>query len=79
MNIYIVGGDPFEKNSFIYFTGFILIWTYNLFINNFIQLEQVEEDPYKGIIKIWDFSRKDLIYGCKIELELLKRKIQEYI
>ena len=33
---------------------FILIWTYNLFINNFIVLEKVEEEPYKGIIKIWD-------------------------
>ncbi|QQY79105.1 carbohydrate ABC transporter substrate-binding protein (CUT1 family) [Keratinibaculum paraultunense] len=38
--------------------GFILVWTYNLFINNFIQLEKVEEEPYKGIIEIWDFSRK---------------------
>ncbi len=34
--------------------GFILIWTYNLFINNFIVLEEVEEEPYKGIIEIWD-------------------------
>jgi multiple sugar transport system substrate-binding protein len=39
--------------SFI-LVGFILIWTYNLFINSFIELEEVEEEPYKGIIKIWD-------------------------
>lgn len=33
---------------------FIFIWSYNLFINNFIDLEKPEDEPYKGIIKIWD-------------------------
>lgn len=42
---------------------FILIWTYNLFINNFIQLEEVEEKPYEGIIKIWDLPRKNINTG----------------
>ncbi|NMA86516.1 MAG: extracellular solute-binding protein [Tissierellia bacterium] len=32
--------------------GFILIWSYNLFINNFVGLEEVVEEPYKGIIEI---------------------------
>lgn len=31
---------------------FILVWSYNLFINSFIELEEIEEEPYKGIIKI---------------------------
>ena len=35
--------------------GFILIWTYNLFINNFMVLEEVEEEPYKGIIEIKEY------------------------
>ena len=36
--------------------AFILIWSYNLFINNFIELEEVVEEPYKGIIKIVDMD-----------------------
>ena len=32
--------------------GFILIWSYNLFINNFVGLEEVVEEPYRGIIEI---------------------------
>ena len=48
--------------SFI-IVGFILIWTYNLFINSFIVLEEVEEEPYKGIIKIWDIPRPNINTG----------------
>lgn len=54
--------------------GFILIWTYNLFINNFIQLEQVEEDPYKGIIKIWDFSRKGSYIWLQNRIRTFEKK-----
>lgn len=43
--------------------GFILVWSYNLFINSFIILEEVEEEPYKGIIKIWDIPRPDINTG----------------
>ena len=44
---------------------FILIWTYNIFINNFIELEDVEEEPYKGIIKIWDVPRISVDTGSR--------------
>ncbi|NLW22629.1 MAG: extracellular solute-binding protein [Tissierellia bacterium] len=40
--------------------GFILVWTYNLFIDNFITLEEEEEEAYRGIIKIWDLSRPNI-------------------
>lgn len=33
---------------------FICIWSYNLFINNFIDLEKPEDESYKGVIKILD-------------------------
>lgn len=52
MNIYIVGGGIVRKIISFILIGFILIWSYNLFINNFIELEEVVEEPYKGIIKI---------------------------
>ncbi len=52
MNIYIVGGGIVRKIISFILIGFILIWSYNLFINNFIKLEEVVEEPYKGIIKI---------------------------
>ncbi|MBZ2175911.1 extracellular solute-binding protein [Schnuerera sp. xch1] len=42
---------------------FILIWTYNLFIDNIITLEEVEEEPYRGIIRLWDVSRTDVNTG----------------
>lgn len=54
--------------------GFILIWTYNLFINNFIQLEEVEEEPYKGIIEIWDFSRKGSYRWLQNRVRSFERK-----
>lgn len=44
----------------IILVGFILLWTYNLFIDNIIVLEEVKEEPYRGIIKIWDVSREDM-------------------
>lgn len=47
-----------ERIVLIVLVAFILIWTYNLFIDNFIPLEEVEEDPYKGIIRIYDFARE---------------------
>lgn len=37
--------------------GFIILWTYNLFIDNIIELEKAEEEPYRGMIKIWDVPR----------------------
>ena len=40
--------------------GFIILWTYNLFIDNIIELEKAEEEPYRGIIKIWDIPRPDM-------------------
>ncbi|WP_236914876.1 ABC transporter substrate-binding protein [Clostridium sp. Cult2] len=43
--------------------GFIFIWTYNLFINNFIVLEEVEEEPYKGIIEIGDIPWNNISKG----------------
>jgi multiple sugar transport system substrate-binding protein len=52
MNIYIVGGGIVRKIISFILVVFILIWSYNLFINNFIELEEVVEEPYKGIIKI---------------------------
>ncbi len=41
-------------------TGFIVLWTYNLFIDNIIELEKAEEEAYRGIIKIWDIPRPDM-------------------
>ncbi len=35
---------------------FIFLWSYNLFVNNFIDLEQEEEQTYKGLIKIADIG-----------------------
>jgi len=40
--------------------GFIVLWTYNLFIDNIIVLEKPEEKPYRGIIRIWDIPRQDM-------------------
>lgn len=42
---------------------FILIWTYNLFIDNIILLEEEKEEPYKGVIKIWDIPWEDITRG----------------
>ena len=52
MNIYIVGGGIVRKIISFILIGFILIWSYNLFINNFVALEEIVEEPYKGMIKI---------------------------
>ncbi len=52
MNIYIVGGGIVRKIISFILIGFILLWSYNLFINNFVGLEEVVEEPYKGIIEI---------------------------
>lgn len=47
-----------KKIISIILVGFIMIWTYNLFIDNIIVLEEVEEEPYKGIIRIYDIKRE---------------------
>ncbi|MFS8541527.1 MAG: extracellular solute-binding protein, partial [Tissierellales bacterium] len=47
----------------IILVGFILVWTYNLFIDNIIFKEKVEEEPYRGIIRIWDIQRSDVSTG----------------
>lgn len=49
-----------KKIITIILIGFILIWTYNLFIDDVIVLEEVEEEPYKGMIRIWDVPREDM-------------------
>lgn len=56
--------------------GFILVWSYNLFINSFIILEEVEEEPYKGIIEIWDIPRPDINTGSNYGW--LQNKIQSF-
>ncbi len=58
----------------IILVGFIVIWTYNLFINSFIQLEEVEEEPYKGIINICDVRNPNM--GSRYNW--LQRKIREF-
>ena len=60
MNNHIIGGGVVRRIISFILIVFIFIWTYNLFINNFIQLERVEEEPYKGIIKIWDIARPNI-------------------
>lgn len=64
MNNYIMGVISLGKTMSIILSvlliGFIVLWTYNIFIDNIIQLEEVEEEPYRGIIKIWDISREDM-------------------
>jgi len=40
--------------------GFIVLWTYNIFIDNIIVLEKPEEEPYRGMIRILDISRPDM-------------------
>lgn len=65
MNNYIIGGGSLKKFFGVILVGFILIWTYNLFINNFIVLEELEVEPYKGIIKIWDIQRPDINTGSR--------------
>ena len=52
MNIYIVEVGIVRKIISFLLIGFILIWSYNLFINNFVGLEEVVEEPYRGIIEI---------------------------
>lgn len=47
----------------IILVGFIIVWTYNLFIDNIIFKEKAGEEPYKGIIRIWDIPRSDISTG----------------
>jgi len=47
----------------IILVGFIIVWTYNLFIDKIIFKEKVEEEPYRGIIRIWDIQRSDVSTG----------------
>ena len=47
----------------IILVGFIIVWTYNLFIDKIIFKEKVEEEPYRGIIRIWDIQRSDISTG----------------
>ncbi|GFN34358.1 ABC transporter substrate-binding protein [Tepidimicrobium xylanilyticum] len=55
---------------------FIFIWTYNLFINNIITLEEVKEKPYKGIIRIWDKPWDSITKGN--HQEWLREKIRTF-
>jgi len=52
-----------KKIVSIILVGFIIFWTYNLFIDNIIFKEKVEEEPYRGIIRIWDFPRTNVSTG----------------
>ncbi|MCF6462444.1 ABC transporter substrate-binding protein [Clostridium sp. Cult1] len=56
--------------------GFMLVWTYNLFINNFIILEEAEEEPYKGIIKLGNISWDSIGKGS--HSGWLKERIQAF-
>ena len=47
----------------IILVGFIIVWTYNLFIDNIIFTEEVEEEAYRGIIRIWDIPRTNVSTG----------------
>ena len=59
--------------------GFILIWSYNLFINNFIDLEEVVEEPYKGIIKIVDMDTQGFSNWLRPKIRAFERSNQGYI
>ncbi len=64
MNNHIYRRWPWVKKIIsIILVGFIVIWTYNLFIDNIIFKEKVEEEPYRGIIRIWDIQRSDVSTG----------------
>lgn len=45
--------------------GFILYWTYNIFFNDLFPVVEVEEEPYKGIINIWDYPRLNVETGSR--------------
>ena len=54
MNNYIIGGVALRKIISFILIIFILIWSYNLFIDNFIKIDKPEVKPYKGVINILD-------------------------
>ncbi len=75
MNNYIIGGGVVRRIISFILIVFIFIWTYNLFINDFILLEKVEE-PYKGIIKIGDIPR--LSVNADVNYRWIQNKIKAF-
>lgn len=75
MNNYIIGGGILRRMISFILIVFIFIWTYNLFINDFILLEKVEE-PYKGIIKIGDIPR--LSVNADVNYRWIQNKIKAF-
>ncbi|MBU5438453.1 extracellular solute-binding protein [Tissierella sp. MSJ-40] len=54
-----------KKIISILLVGFILIWSYHLFIDSLFNMEEVKEEPYKGVIKIWDSPKISIASGSR--------------
>ncbi len=56
--------------------GFIVFWTYNIFFNDLFPVVEVEEEPYKGMITIWDYPRLNVETGSRYSW--IEEKIESF-
>ncbi len=57
--------------------AFLIYWTYNMFFNDLFPIVEVEEEPYKGIINVWDYPRLNVETGSRYSWMEEKIKIFE--